>query len=804
MKNSLDASPNGAQHSTHSHKAHSSQANGHAPLSRADFEAIADQLGLTIQDGDHRRGPNPFTGEGKDGFCFFFPEGNGTDRKGDFRKSRREMLERAGVQSHAASVPTGKQFDTRSLEERGLNAEARAHFQISGALGTSDAWGEYRQFPTFHPDGTPARSRRKFRDPARQTNRQRPAKTIWDTATKDKGQPPAYGLNWIEARETVYLVNSELAVWLFWQEGQRAICPLGEARSAASFRGMLQIAKDRGAPQIVVMLDNDDTGQNATARAIAAAHAVGLPVAAKQWPTGINDASDFWEACHAEGRDFRAALEFLTEAAPQPKARTTQSATAPQQTTPASAGDFPLDEIGNGQRFAAKHGEDIRFCSVRDQWLINWFGRWQPDEIGIADQRAKQIGRDVATEAASEADDDKRARLLKHALTLTKRATRETMLKDAASEPGMMVTPEQFDTNPHLFNCANITLDLQTHEAHKHDPRHLLTHQSPVVFDANAQYPTWRACMARWIPDEATRDFVQDAAGVSLSGQVFDEFFIFLYGDGDNGKSTFLRVLEWLLGTYSHKTQAETIMTARDQRKSNAPAPELLALKGARLVTVHEIDSKHQLNAALIKDLTGRDRITARGLFEKRETTFEPQFTLWMFGNSKPRISDTSGGMWRRPRLINFGQPIPAHERDPQLADKLRAELPGILNWALEGLRRVQKRGLIVPDAVLAATADYRAEQDPFAGFLADCCITGPHCTAGAGELWGAWCDWCRENGEREGTQRAFGSELTRRKFETYRGSTGRRWRGIGLKVPENPEKAPLPPSEPSEPSPFP
>jgi putative DNA primase/helicase len=136
-------------------------------------------------------------------------------------------------------------------------------------------------------------------------------------------------------------------------------------------------------------------------------------------------------------------------------------------------------------------------------------------------------------------------------------------------------------------------------------------------------------------------------------------------------------------------------------------------------------------------------------MFEKRLTTFLPQFTLWMFGNGKPQIKDTSKGMWRRPRLIDFGQPIPKEERDPQLSEKLRAELPGILNWALEGLRRVYERGLIVPEAVVAATAEYRAEQDPLADFLNECCIVAPDRTATAKELWTAWGEWCTSSGDK-------------------------------------------------------
>jgi len=441
--------------------------------------------------------------------------------------------------------------------------------------------------------------------------------------------------------------------------------------------------------------------------------------------------------------------------------------------------DFPLDEIGNGKRFAAMFGHELRFCGVRDQWQVFEGGRWTPDAQGIAEQYAKQLAQEVATEAARQRDDDRRARLLKHALTLTKRKSRETMLRDAASEPGIMVSPELFDAQPEVFNCENGTLDLRTFEFRPHRADDFLTHQTSVVFDAGAECPTWRACVAQWMPREGVADYAQDSAGLSLTGRIYEEFFNLLIGPGDNGKTTFLRTLEQLAGDYWHKTEAETIMLSRDGRKAEAPAPALLALKGARLVTVHELDSKHKLNAALIKDLTGRDTISARGLFEKRPTNFLPQFTLWAFGNSKPQIGDDSRGMWRRVRIIDFDQVIPPSQRDTHLKTKLEAELSGILNWALDGLRRVQSRGLIVPDAVNVATDTYRAEQDPLAGFLSDCCTIHAHATANAGELFTAWCAWCRENEEKDGTNKAFATALKSKGFENYRGSDGRRWRGV-------------------------
>ncbi len=465
--------------------------------------------------------------------------------------------------------------------------------------------------------------------------------------------------------------------------------------------------------------------------------------------------------------------------APKSKEQGAQRGDQADAEAQAEAGEFPLNDIGNGKRLAAMFRRELRFCGVREQWQFYAGGRWQPDETGEAERRAKDVERAVAAEAANQADDDKRARLLKHAVTLTKRGTRETMLKDAASEPGMMVSPELFDANCELLNCKNGTLDLCSFEFRAHAARDLLTLQTSVNFDPRAECPTWRKCIAQWMPREGVADYVQDSAGLSLTGRVFEEFFNLLIGPGDNGKSTAMRVLEKLAGQYWTKTEAETLMKSRDGKKAEAPAPSLLALKGARLVTVHEIDAKHELNAALIKDLTGRDAITARGLFEKRPTTFSPQFTLWAFGNSKPKITDDSNGMWRRVRIIDFDQTIPADQRDPNLSAKLEAELSGILNWALEGLRRVQLRGLLVPDAVSAATAAYRAEQDPFAGFLNDECELHPHATDSASELFAAWCAWCRDNGEKEGTQTAFGTALKSKGLKSYRGNGGRRWRGI-------------------------
>ena len=144
---------------------------------------------------------------------------------------------------------------------------------------------------------------------------------------------------------------------------------------------------------------------------------------------------------------------------------------------------------------------------------------------------------------------------------------------------------------------------------------------------------------------------------------------------------------------------------------------DIARLKGARLVTTSETDEGVFLNESLIKQLTGGDAITARFLYGK-EFEFRPEFKIVMATNHKPRIRGTDTGIWRRIRLVPFTQAIPEEKQDKRLPEKLLAELPGILNWALEGCRqwveasKSSRSGLPECEAVRTATQEYRTEQD--------------------------------------------------------------------------------------------
>jgi putative DNA primase/helicase len=121
-----------------------------------------------------------------------------------------------------------------------------------------------------------------------------------------------------------------------------------------------------------------------------------------------------------------------------------------------------------------------------------------------------------------------------------------------------------------------------------------------------------------------------------------------------------------------------------------------------------------RLNEALIKQVTGGDQISARQMYEGL-FTYTPQFKLWLMGNHKPEIQDPTHGMWRRIHLIEFGVRF---NKNNTLIERLLKELPGILNWAVEGCQAWLRDGLELPREVQEATAGYREEMNVLGGFL--------------------------------------------------------------------------------------
>jgi putative DNA primase/helicase len=394
----------------------------------------------------------------------------------------------------------------------------------------------------------------------------------------------------------------------------------------------------------------------------------------------------------------------------------------------------------------------------------------------------------IYRETAETVDEEQRKQTAKWANRSHDRPKLEAM--DWAARSELPVSPDELDRHPMLLNLENGTLDLETCTLREHRRGDLLTKCAPVALAPEAKCPLWLAFLDRTMEaDTEVIGFLQRAVGYSLTGLTDEQVFFLCHGEGANGKSTFLDTLQSLMGDYARPTEFRTLL---HRERDDGVRNDLAALFGTRLVTAVEIGRGRWLDEAVVKQLTGGDKITARFL-HKEFFDFYPSFKLWLAANQKPEIRGQDEAIWRRVLLVPFDVYLPPKERDKRLPRKLHEELPGILKWAVEGLRAWQERGLDPPERVTTATESYREEMDLLRDFLAERCVTAEELGLKsrsvflpAGQLRGEYEKWCEEEGEKPVFSRTFGQMLAERGFpsgkETIHGKQQRVRYGLQLR----------------------
>jgi putative DNA primase/helicase len=220
-------------------------------------------------------------------------------------------------------------------------------------------------------------------------------------------------------------------------------------------------------------------------------------------------------------------------------------------------------------------------------------------------------------------------------------------------------------------------------------------------------------------------------------------------------------------------------------KKGDTIPNDIAALKGARLVFAAESAEGKKLDESLVKELTGREPISAR--FMRAEWfSFVPTFVPLLATNHKPIISGTDQAIWDRVCLIPFTRRFDGEGEDKDLVHTLRGELPGILLWIVRGAIEWQRHGLGEPEEVRAATAGYREESDRLAEFIAEECIEGPAFRVAMADLYKAYRSWGESRGEFPMGPRTFGERLRERGVQPAKGTGGKRmWLGIGVLRPQ-------------------
>jgi len=440
-----------------------------------------------------------------------------------------------------------------------------------------------------------------------------------------------------------------------------------------------------------------------------------------------------------------------------------------------------LSDLGNTERMFTQYAANVMYCHTRKMWL-HWSRKvWDWNSGAWIEFLAKESVKSIYREAADSLDDDIRTDLAKHALKSESERAISAMVELLKSEPGIPVELSELDSDTWLLNCQNGTVNLLTGELRPHNKDDCITRILSVNYDSEANCPRWMEFLDQVTGDDKDlQDYLQRAVGYSLTADTRTQVLFFLYGLGNNGKSTFLTTIRKLLGQYAVRAGTDTFLI-KDKGQGGGPKEGLANLNNKRFVTASELEDGRALAVSLIKDLTGGESIMADRKYE-HAFEFSPTWKIWLSGNHKPVIKDTTLSIWRRVKLIPFTKTISPENVDEGLTIYLEREWPGILAWAVRGCLEWQKNGLQEPLAVTGATAIYRKDSDILAEFLEDCCVIEDRASITKTDLRKAYEDWAEENHYDKITQRTFKARLIEKGITDYKGTAGKRfWSGIRL-----------------------
>ena len=435
----------------------------------------------------------------------------------------------------------------------------------------------------------------------------------------------------------------------------------------------------------------------------------------------------------------------------------------------------PFNDQGNARRLVRLHGRNMRWLATRKTWLI-WDGkRWAAND-DEAMRLAKTVPEMLDAVATQEPKKDRAKAIKSWARTSGSKGKLDAMLQLASTEPGLSVDENELDAQPWLLNTPGGIIDLRNGKTIPHDPDLLLSRMTNVSLQPGPARQ-WRHFLSDVLDgDRDLARFIATAAGYSLTGSTREQVLFLLWGEGANGKTTFLEALRYVLGDYSINTPFNTFTAGN----GSGPRNDIARLSGVRFTLATEGDEGSKLDEAIVKRLTGGDTITARYLF-KEFFDYEPRFKIWLATNYRPRIRGADHAIWRRIRLVPFVVQIPKDKQDKDLNSKLEAEAGEILHWLVEGAKLWYTSGLHQSAKVDGATLAYRADQDVLGQFISECCLIGGVHAERSLTLYQVYYKWALEQGERPWANRTFTLRLEERGFNRQRKSSGVWWLGIGI-----------------------
>lgn len=425
---------------------------------------------------------------------------------------------------------------------------------------------------------------------------------------------------------------------------------------------------------------------------------------------------------------------------------------------------YDRSDVGNARRARDTFGGNLRF-SPAVGWLwwngSYWEKRSKEGVLGLVISHTDDMLR-----KAEDPEDRKweiRSRMMENV---------NKCLAALASLPGVLVEVDQLDANPDILTVANGTIELRTGTLREPRKSDYVTQALKTAYLPDAPCPAWSRFLESCHPGrEEIIPYLQRLVGYGITGQIIEQCFVILEGNGANGKSTFTDALYRVLGGISKAASVETFMQ-NGNRQGAAASPDVAVLRAARLVFTSEADHGSKMAEGRIKLLTGGDPVTARHL-NKDLFEFVPQMLLFISSNALPEIRGRDKGIWRRVKRVEWQEDF-TERKDMDLPSKLAEEDEGILAWAVDGARQWYANRLMEPALVTNSVSAYRADQDVLDGFMPGWVEINSESKlkrAAVYEMYKAWCE--QEGAVKPWQSKALFAALQQRGVEGFRLNDG-------------------------------
>lgn len=432
-------------------------------------------------------------------------------------------------------------------------------------------------------------------------------------------------------------------------------------------------------------------------------------------------------------------------------------------------GKRSLSDTGNGRRLVDVFGTGIRYTTGLG-WFVWKDGYWKPDREDLEVQElAKRIAPIISAEVIRYTE-SQQAEVIKWAHASRSNSRLRGAIDSAKSDPRVEVNVNMWDKDEALIGVSNGVVDLRTGELLKGRPDLHITRRAPVSYTSGIRNAKWEQFLEFATGgDREYQDWLQRAAGYSITGSNKYDVMFLVYGPPGSGKNTFVEALVKCLGTQEYAWPLDSSILAQGDGQSNsADLYHWAELRGRRIVWVDELPDSERMKENAVKKLTGSSEISARSPGEK-PFTFQSRAKLWVSTNHRPVITDDA--MWRRIRPIPFIR-VP-EVADPDLKEYIfdpEGALPAVLAWAVEGAIKVlgssSRDGLGWCAQVAEAAEVYRRNEDRIGIFLSEETNEAEGASTPVKSLYGVYRAWSEERGERPMTQIAFHRKLVDRNIQ--------------------------------------